>query len=204
MVVVLGDSKENRFHAARDEYGADTMSEINIIGRITLNLWRIMKTEVTLNNYSFENVAFHVLHQRSPLYSGRTLSDWFDHHTDLYRWKVVDHYVSRLRGSMQLLQQLDIVGRTSELARVFGIQFYHVLTRGSQYRVESMMLRLAKPLNYIAVSPSVEQRAQQRAPQCIPLVMEPESRFYSSCVLVLDFQSLYPSIVIAYNYCYSP
>ena len=33
---------------------------------------------------------------------------------------------------MQLLQQQDIVGRTSELARVFGIQFYHVLTRGSQ------------------------------------------------------------------------
>ena len=48
------------------------------------------------------------------------------------RWKVVDHYVGRLCGSMQLLQQQDIVGRTSELARVFGIQFYHVLTRGSQ------------------------------------------------------------------------
>ncbi|CAL8312592.1 unnamed protein product [Lota lota] len=200
---IPGDSKENHFQAAWDNYGADTMTEINIIGRIVLNLWRIMKTEVTLNNYSFENVAFHVLHQRFPLFSGRTLSDWFDHNTDLYRWKVVDHYVSRVCGSMQLLQQQDIVGRTSELARVFGIQFYHVLTRGSQYRVESMMLRLAKPLNYIPVTPSVEQRAQQRAPQCVPLVMEPESRFYSSCVLVLDFQSLYPSIVIAYNYCYS-
>lgn len=41
-----GDSKANRFTADRDEYGADTMSEINIIGRITLNLWRVMKTEV--------------------------------------------------------------------------------------------------------------------------------------------------------------
>uniref|UniRef100_UPI003AAE4BD6 DNA polymerase zeta catalytic subunit n=1 Tax=Centroberyx gerrardi TaxID=166262 RepID=UPI003AAE4BD6 len=200
---VPGDSRENRFAADRDEYGADTMTEINIIGRITLNLWRVMKTEVTLNNYSFENVAFHVLHQRFPLYSPRTLSDWFDHNTDLYRWKMVDHYVSRVRGTMQLLRQHDIVGRTSELARVFGIQFYHVLTRGSQYRVESMMLRVAKPLNYIPVTPSVQQRAQQRAPQCIPLVMEPESRFYSNSVVVLDFQSLYPSIVIAYNYCYS-
>ncbi|KAK2890528.1 DNA polymerase zeta catalytic subunit isoform X2 [Channa argus] len=200
---VPGDSKENRFAAERDEYGADTMTEINIIGRITLNLWRVMKTEVTLNNYSFENVAFHVLHQRFPLYSHRTLSDWFDHNTDLYRWKLVDHYVSRVRGTMQLLQQHDIIGRTSELARLFGIQFFHVLTRGSQYRVESMMLRLAKPLNYIPVTPSIHQRAQQRAPQCIPLVMEPESRFYSNSVVVLDFQSLYPSIVIAYNYCYS-
>uniref|UniRef100_A0A3Q1EJP1 DNA polymerase zeta catalytic subunit n=1 Tax=Acanthochromis polyacanthus TaxID=80966 RepID=A0A3Q1EJP1_9TELE len=200
---VPGDSKENRFAAERDDYGADTMTEINIIGRITLNLWRVMKTEVTLNNYSFENVAFHVLHQRFPLYSPRTLSDWFDHNTDLYRWKLVDHYVSRVCGAMQLLQQHDIIGRTSELARLFGIQFLHVLTRGSQYRVESMMLRLAKPLNYIPVTPSVQQRAQQRAPQCIPLVMEPESRFYSNSVVVLDFQSLYPSIVIAYNYCFS-
>lgn len=200
---VPGDSKENRFSPDKDEYGADTMSEIHIIGRITLNLWRIMKTEATLNNYSFENVAFHVLHQRFPLYSARTLSDWFDHNTDLYRWRMVDHYVSRVCGTMQLLQQNDIIGRTSELARVFGIQFYHVLTRGSQYRVESMMLRLAKPMNYIPVSPSVQQRALQRSAQCIPLVMEPESRFYSNSVVVLDFQSLYPSIVIAYNYCYS-
>ncbi|XP_035851664.1 DNA polymerase zeta catalytic subunit isoform X2 [Sander lucioperca] len=200
---VPGDSKENRFAAERDEYGADTMSEINIIGRITLNLWRVMKTEAALNNYTFENVAFHILHQRFPLYSPRTLSDWFDHNTHLYRWKMVDHYVSRVHGTMQLLQQNDIIGRTSELARVFGIQFFHVLTRGSQYRVESMMLRVAKPLNYIPVTPSMQQRAQQRAPQCIPLVMEPESRFYSNSVVVLDFQSLYPSIVIAYNYCYS-
>uniref|UniRef100_A0A674C2Q5 DNA polymerase zeta catalytic subunit n=1 Tax=Salmo trutta TaxID=8032 RepID=A0A674C2Q5_SALTR len=200
---VPGDAKENHFAAERDEYGADTMTEIHIIGRIVINLWRIMKTEVTLNNYSFENVAFHVLHQRFPLYSPRSLSDWFDHNTDLYRWKVVDHYVSRVAGTVQLLQQHDIIGRTSELARVFGIQFYHVLTRGSQYRVESMMLRVAKPMNYIPVTPSMQQRAQQRAPQCIPLVMEPESRFYSNSVVVLDFQSLYPSIVIAYNYCYS-
>ena len=33
--------------------------------------------------------------------------------------------------------------------------------------------------------------------------MEPKSDFYNSPLLVLDFQSLYPSIMIAYNYCYS-
>uniref|UniRef100_A0A671MVS0 DNA polymerase zeta catalytic subunit n=1 Tax=Sinocyclocheilus anshuiensis TaxID=1608454 RepID=A0A671MVS0_9TELE len=197
------DAKENRFMAEKDEYGADTMTEIHIVGRIVLNMWRIMKTEAALNNYTFENVAFHLLHQRFPLYSHRTLSDWFDHNTHLHRWKVVDHYVSRVCGTVQLLQQQDIIGRTSELARMFGIQFYHVLTRGSQYRVESMMLRIAKPMNYIPVTPSTQQRAQQRAPQCIPLVMEPESRFYSNSVIVLDFQSLYPSIIIAYNYCFS-
>lgn len=32
---------------------------------------------------------------------------------------------------------------------------------------------------------------------------EPQSAFYKSPLIVLDFQSLYPSIMIAYNYCYS-
>ncbi|XP_004372527.1 DNA polymerase zeta catalytic subunit isoform X1 [Trichechus manatus latirostris] len=200
---VPDDKIENRFSAERDDYGSDTMSEINIVGRITLNLWRIMRNEVSLTNYTFENVSFHVLHQRFPLFTFRVLSDWFDNKTDLYRWKMVDHYVSRVRGNLQMLEQLDLIGKTSEMARLFGIQFLHVLTRGSQYRVESMMLRIAKPMNYIPVTPSVQQRFQMRAPQCVPLIMEPESRFYSNSVLVLDFQSLYPSIVIAYNYCFS-
>ncbi|XP_041109581.1 DNA polymerase zeta catalytic subunit-like [Polyodon spathula] len=186
-----------------DEYDANTKTEINIVGRIVLNVWRMMKTEVMLTSYSFENVAFHALHQRFPLYTPRVLSDWFDSKTDLYRWKMVDHYISRVRGSLQLLEQHDLIGRTSELARLFGIQFDHVLTRGSRYRVESMMLRVAKPMNYISVTTSRQQRVQMRCPQCIPLVMEPESCFYSNSVVVLDFQSLYPSIVIAYNYCFS-
>lgn len=46
------------------------------------------------------------------------------------------------------------------------------------------------------------QVANQAAIECIPLVMEPMSRFYPDPVIVLDFQSLYPSIVIAYNYWY--
>ncbi|XP_073076869.1 DNA polymerase zeta catalytic subunit isoform X1 [Manis javanica] len=200
---VPDDKFENRFAAERDEYGSDTMSEINIVGRITLSLWRIMRNEVSLTNYTFENVSFHVLHQRFPLFTFRVLSDWFDNKTDLYRWKTVDHYISRVRGNLQMLEQLDLIGKTSEMARLFGIQFLHVLTRGSQYRVESMMLRIAKPMNYVPVTPSTQQRSHMRASQCTPLIMEPESRFYSNSVLVLDFQSLYPSIVIAYNYCFS-
>eukprot|EP00967_Tisochrysis_lutea_P065846 scaffold85693_cov17-Tisochrysis_lutea.AAC.1 len=37
------------------------------------------------------------------------------------------------------------------------------------------------------------QTGSQPAMEALPLVMEPESRMYTSPVLVLDFQSLYPS-----------
>ena len=95
------------------------------------------------------------------------------------------------------------INRTSELARVFGIDFFSVLSRGSQYRVESMLLRLAHTQNYLAISPGSQQVASQPAMECLLLVMEPESGFYADPVVVLDFQSLYPSMIIAYNLCFS-
>lgn len=42
-----------------------------------------------------------------------------------------------------------------------------------------------------------------KAPECLALNMEPISKLYTSPLLVLDFQSLYPSLMIAYNYWYS-
>lgn len=115
------------------------------------------------------------------------------------RCLLLSHLLSRTLLPVLLLDGLNVIGRTGELSRLFGIDFLSVLTRGSQYRVESMLFRLTKPQNFLLVSPSKQQVAQQRAPECIPLVMEPQSRFYSGPVVVLDFQSLYPSIIIAYN-----
>lgn len=118
-------------------------------------------------------------------------------------WIVLDYYMERSKTLIEIMKQLDLIGRTCELAKLFGIQFYEVLSRGSQFRVESMMIRIAKRRNFVPVSPSVQQRTHMRAPEYIPLILEPESRFYSDPVIVLDFQSLYPSIIIAYNFCFS-
>jgi len=45
--------------------------------------------------------------------------------------------------------------------------------------------------------------ASQAAMAVIPLVMEPRSVYYADPVVVLDFQALYPSMIIAYNLCFS-
>jgi DNA polymerase zeta len=65
------------------------------------------------------------------------------------------------------------------------------------------MFRIAKPESYLLITPSKDQVSQQNAIECKPLILEPQSNFYTSPVVVLDFQSLYPSVMIAYNYCYS-
>ena len=71
----------------------------------------------------------------------------------------------------------------SEMARLFGIDFYSVLSRGSQYRVEAVLLRVSKSLGYFLLSPSRAQVAAQAPMECIPLVMEPLSGFYPDPVV---------------------
>ncbi|XP_065090214.1 DNA polymerase zeta catalytic subunit-like [Ochlerotatus camptorhynchus] len=174
---------------------------LKIPGRILLDIWRLMRHEIALTSYSFENIVYHILHRRVPRHCFRQLTRLWN--KPYSKWIVVEYYLERVNGNLELLQQLDLIGRTAELAKLFGIQFYEVLSRGSQFRVESMMLRIAKPRNFVSVSPSIQQRAHMRAPEYIPLILEPESRFYADPLIVLDFQSLYPSMIIAYNYCFS-
>ena len=66
-------------------------------------------------------------------------------------------------GSPECLQVLPCVSfpphaRCAILPRsTFGIDFFSVLSRGSQYRVESLLVRLAHTNNYIMPTPSREQ-----------------------------------------------
>lgn len=53
------------------------------------------------------------------------------------------------------------------------------------------------------LSCNFDDRLTQNDPTIIPFIMEPKPGFYTNNIAVLDFQSLYPSIMIAYNLCYS-
>lgn len=186
-----------------DEWGRTHGSGIHVGGRIVLNLWRIMRGELKLRIYSLEAVAEAVLRRKVPKIPWRTLSWWFLSGPGRARFRCIEHIIDRAKLNLAIMDQLDMINRTSELARVFGIDFFSVHSRGSQYRVESMMLRLAHTQNFLVISPSRQQVASQPAMECLPLVMEPESKFYADPVVVLDFQSLYPSMIIAYNLCFS-
>ncbi len=184
-----------------DEYGQLHASGLHSAGRILLNLWRVLRSELKLSIYSFENCVHALMRTRVPHFTPADLTAWFKARSS--QWRCYDHIAQRALLNLQMIECLDLVSRTCELARVYGIDFFSVLTRGSQYRVESLLLRLAHTQNFVLISPSKSQVANQSAMECLPLVMEPESRFYTSPVLVLDFQSLYPSMVMAYNLCYS-
>ncbi|KAF2397497.1 polymerase zeta subunit [Trichodelitschia bisporula] len=192
-----------RYGKDSDSWGFNKTSTIHVTGRHVINIWRAMRAELNLLQYTVENVAFHLLHKRIPHYPFSDLTRWYQSDVPHHLHKTIKYFLSRVKLNLQILEANELISRTSEQARVLGVDFYSVFSRGSQFKVESLMFRIAKSENFMLVSPSRKQVAVQNALECIPLVMEPQSAFYSSPVVVLDFQSLYPSVMIAYNYCYS-
>ena len=186
-----------------DRWGFNHTSTIRVTGRHMINIWRAMRGELNLLQYTMENVVFHLLHRRVPHYTYQDLTRWFKAEKPNDLAKVLNYYISRVQLDLEILEQNELIPRTSEQARLLGVDFFSVFSRGSQFKVESLMFRIAKPESYLLPSPSRKQVGQQNALECLPLVMEPQSDFYNSPLLVLDFQSLYPSVMIAYNYCYS-
>lgn len=187
-------------HAAAAYYhkkGAD----IKIIGRHVLSLWRIVRKEVKLPSYSREAVASDLFGVTFPMYKDRELEEWFGSQVRFNR--AIRHLVRLAYLDIAIADKLNILGRTGELARVFGIDFMSVITRGSQYRVESMLRRVSRKLGFALLSATREEVFRQPAVEALPLVMEPESALYVDPVVVLDFQSLYPSVIIAHNLCFS-
>lgn len=192
-----------RYGKENDKWGFNQTSTIRITGRHVINIWRAMRGELNLLQYTMENISFHLLHRRVPHYAYSDLTKWYNSPKPRDLAKVVDYFLSRVVLDLEILEQNELIPRISEQARLLGVDFFSVISRGSQFKVESLMFRIAKPENLIFVSPSRKQVGQQNALECLPLVMEPQSAFYKGPMLVLDFQSLYPSMMIAYNYCYS-
>ncbi|TIB42126.1 hypothetical protein E3P86_00505 [Wallemia ichthyophaga] len=173
-------------------------------GRHVFNVWRLARSELSLPQTTFEHVTHSLLKRRVPKYEPVTLSQWWVSGNASSFARVLDVFTSRVKLIGDILDSMEIITKTaSEFARTIGVDFYSVISRGSQFKVEALMFRIAKPENYVLISPSRNQVGSQQAAEALPLVMEPQSAFYKDPVIVLDFQSLYPSIILAYNYCYS-
>ena len=174
-----------------------------IKGRIILNLWRVLEKELKLNDYSFENIIFHSFDIREPKIEYLEMKKYYNSKIRKNIIFIFSYYQQRSKYNLLLLKKYDIINRCCQFVKIYGIDFESSLTRGSQYRVEGVLSKLAKSKNYTLLSATRQQLLNQSSPKFTPIVLEPPKNFYYNPVIVLDFQSLYPSIMIGYNICFS-
>lgn len=88
----------------------------------------------------------------------------------------------------------------TEMARVTGVPFNYLLARGQSIKVLSQLYRRANEEGYVIPTLKGEGSDEQYEGAT---VIEPKKGYYDSPIATLDFSSLYPSIMMAHNLCYT-
>lgn len=105
----------------------------------------------------------------------------------------------------------------TEMARVTGVPFNYLLSRGQSIKVLSQLFRKANSEGYVVPSMKVEGTFSldtlEESLISFALgsdeqyegatVIEPKRGYYDVPIATLDFSSLYPSIMMAHNLCYT-
>jgi DNA polymerase zeta len=152
-----------------------TASSSLLIGRLILQVWWLVRKERPLHSYNFGNVVKEILNMKFSELDGIYLAQLFasdeiglrsfyilifSTYGIFYRSTLLKYFLRKSFINLHLLAHLDLFVRTCQMAQVYGIQFEGVLTRGSQFRVESMLLRLAIQRKLFAPSVNIDQRAK--------------------------------------------
>ncbi|CAG8814983.1 21783_t:CDS:2, partial [Gigaspora rosea] len=101
----------------------------------------------------------------------------------------------------RLMDKLMCLINYLEMARVTGVPFGYLLSRGQQIKVISQLYRKAIEQDFVI--PARKNVEGMDEPFEGATVIDPEKGFYNVPITTLDFSSLYPSIMMAHNLCYT-
>lgn len=120
--------------------------------------------------------------------------------TDDERTVLAEYCMQDARLPIYLERKISAIMNVTMLARVCRVPIQYILERGQQIR--SFSLIYGQLMGSVYVFP-------EKCVQCSDegfkgaTVIEPKSQYYNSPIVTLDYASLYPSIMIANNLCYT-
>jgi DNA polymerase zeta len=141
----MKSQSHGRFGKDDDKWGFNHTSTIRVTGRHMINIWRAMRGELNLLQYTLENVVFHLLHRRIPHYAYQDLTIWYNSTKPRDLAKVIDYYVSKVQLDLEILEQNELIPWTSEQARLLGVDFFSVFSRDRSSKSNRSCLELLSP-----------------------------------------------------------
>ena len=176
--------------------------DIHITGRIQLDMLIVIMMDHHLSSYSLNNVCMELLGEQKEDVHYSIIYNLQQGTPDTRR-RIATYCLKDALLPIRLIDKLKNIFNFVEMARVTGVPINVLLKRGQQIKVLSQLYR--ETAQHDMVIPTLKPRArgdEQKGYQG-GFVLEPKTAFYKVPIATLDFASLYPSIMIAHNICYS-
>eukprot|EP00928_Gymnodinium_smaydae_P007501 TRINITY_DN12696_c0_g5_i3.p1 TRINITY_DN12696_c0_g5~~TRINITY_DN12696_c0_g5_i3.p1 ORF type:complete len:870 (-),score=184.28 TRINITY_DN12696_c0_g5_i3:78-2549(-) len=166
-------------------------------GRLGFDLQKQIEKDHRLTDYSLGNLSEHFCQEPLPELREATLAQLL-----VSRPRAFAHYVLRqAEATLRIFEKLAFLFNFVEMARVTGCPLAYLLERGQAVKVQAQLLSEARARGFVL--PSQRPSGGEETTFEGATVLEPVCGFHRAPVAVLDFASLYPSIMMAHNLCYS-
>ncbi|XP_038215497.1 DNA polymerase delta catalytic subunit [Zerene cesonia] len=181
------------------QMGRRENKSVNFEGRVPFDLLLVLVRDYKLRSYTLNAVSYHFLQEQKEDVHHSVITD-LQNENEQTRRRLAMYCLKDAYLPIKLLNKLMCIINYMEMARVTGVPLLSLLTRGQQIKVVSQLLRKAKEAGYLMPAYHGQGSDEQFEGAT---VIEPKKGYYADPISTLDFASLYPSIMMAHNLCYT-
>ncbi len=167
-------------------------------GRPHIDLYPICRQVFNLSRYTLENVYLEMFgEEKKDINASEMHKVWDANETGAMK-EVFEYSMDDAIGTLRI--GLAILPLQYELSRITRIPVYKSSRSGSGQRVEDLLIKRAFEKNILIPNKPSDRIAneRQRSSYVGAYVVEPKKGIHDNIVL-FDFRSLYPSIIISHN-----
>jgi len=181
--------------------GDNVLKLLPMSGRFVFDMFHEVKKGYKLDSYSLNNV--------SKLYLGDQKIDMppkemFARYTEgdpVKLREVAEYCIKDTLLPHKLMKKMCILLNLLEMAKATWVPMCFLVERGQQIKVFSQLTKKAREMGFMV--PTIRYGQLPEEPYEGATVLEAQKGAYYTPITALDFEALYPSIMMAHNLCYS-
>src|SRR6056300_935805 len=181
--------------------GDNELKLLPMSGRFIFDLFHEVKKGYELDSYKLNSVAQLYLGDQKLDMPPREIFARFQCGDPHKLGEVADYCIKDTLLPHKLLAKLCILVNLLEMAKATSVPLCFLVERGQQIKVFSQLCKKAAELGFLV--PVIYQGTLPEEGYEGATVLEAQSGAYYAPITALDFASLYPSIMMAHNLCYS-
>ncbi|AKB16364.1 replicative DNA polymerase I [Methanosarcina thermophila] len=184
-------------------FGLLTRTEIK--GRVVVDALPLVRRAFSLKQYTLRAVSKELLNREKLDVPPLEMEEyWFD--TGEKFRKFVDYARRDAELALELILNLRLLDKYIALAQVSGSLLQEIVDGGQTSMVETLLLREFGRRDRVLLPKPDDEVSAERYEMSSDLkggeVLEPKKGLLEN-VIILDYKSLYPTIMMAHNLCYS-
>ncbi len=183
-------------------------SRSTLPGRIVADSYQLIKKSFSFKRYGLTDVSKILLKEQKLDVAHSEISKLWNSGDRAKITRLADYARKDAELALKLVIKKQLLDKYIELSKLSGILLQDSLDGGESSRIENLLLREFNKRNYVVPckpgSSDIKKKEQEKEDQGLKggFVLTPKTGLHADgLVVVLDFRSMYPSIIRSYNIC---